>query len=245
MITDAHFVYQRIHTLGGKALRLAEHLLIAARAFEHIYGFRPELDERETAAEITALLKTLRLPKGTSATVMLYLVPREDGGCEIKAEYERGLLDAGYAHSPLRPQAATFEYSIPYSGFPTGFQLSARALFDDLALRKHGAARSVRREGDRLISCGDAPLFAVRGRVLFTPPLTEGAMESVERELVIAAAERVKPRLAVREEPILHSELKSYDELFFADAAGITSISECDGAKFMSLAAARLAGAMQ
>ncbi len=243
MITDAHFVYQRIHTLGGKALRLAEHLQIAARAFEHIYGSRPELDERETAAGITALLKTLHLPKGTSATVMLYLVPREDGGCEIKAEYERGLLDAGYAHSPLRPQAATFEYSIPYSGFPTGFQLSARALFDDLALRKHGAARSVRREGDRLISCGDAPLFAVRGRVLFTLPLTEGAMESVE--MLIAAAERVKPRLAVREEPILHSELKSYDELFLADAAGITSISECDGAKFMSLAAARLAGAMQ
>jgi hypothetical protein len=244
MNPSSHFVYQRAHTLGGKALHLAEHLRIAARAFEHIYGSRPEFDEREIAATISGFLKTLHLPARTSSTVLLYFVPREDGGCEVRHEYERSLLDAGYAHSPLRPKAVTYEYAIPYCGFPTGFQLSARALFDSVAFRQHGAARSVRREGDRLLSCGDAPLFALRGHVLFTPPLTEGAMDSVERELVIAAAGGVKPRLEVREEAIAHSELKSFDELFCADAAGITSLAECDGAKFMSLAAARLAAAM-
>lgn len=239
-----HFVYQRIHTLGGRALHLDEHLRIAARAFEHIYGSRPELDPETVAAGIADFLKMLRSPARNSATVMLYLVPREEGGgCNVTREYERGLLDAGYTLSPLRPRAVSYEYSVPFAAWPTAFQLSARALFDTLALRQHGATRSVRREGEALISCGDAALFAIRGRTLFTPPLTEGAMDGVERGLVLAAAPKV--RLTVREEPILHSELKIFDELFFADAAGITSLAECDGAKFMSLVAGRLAAAMK
>jgi hypothetical protein len=239
----AHFVYQRVHTLGGKALHLAEHLTIASRAFEHIYGFRLDLDEKTVAAQIAEVLRHNHATARTGATAMLYFVPCEDGDHRLTAEFERGLLDAGYTHSPLRPRAQTYEYSIPFGAFPTSFQLSARTLFDGLALREHGATRSVRREGNQLVSCGDAPLFAIRDRILITPPLTEGAMESVERALVIAAA--TKARLTVREEALLHSELKTYDELFFADAAGITSLSECDNAKFMSLTAPRLAEALK
>lgn len=241
--TGKHFVYQRVHTLGSKVLHLDGHLRIAARAFEHIYGSRPDLDERGIAAGIAGYMRMLRSPERVGNTVMLYFVPTEDGGFEILREYERPLLETGYALSPLRPRAVTFEYSIPFGAFPTNFALDARALFDTLALRRHSATRSVRREGDSLLACGDAPIFGIRGRVLVTPPLTEGAMDSVERGLVLTAA--AKSRLSVREEPILHPELKSFDELFFADASGITSLSECDGAKFMSLAAPRLAAAMK
>lgn len=234
-----HFVYQRVHTLSGRAFHLGEHLVIATRAFEHIYGVRPRLDEREIAGLITKTLRSVRVPARTGATVMLRFVLSEGAGCDVACEFERVLLDAGYAHSPLRPKAATCEYSIPFPALPTNFQIEAKDLFDALVLRAHGATRSVRREGERLFSCGDAALFAIRDRVLLTPPLTEGAMDSVERRLVIAAAPG--SRLQVREESIMHSELKSLDELFFVDAAGITSLSECDGAKFMSLAAPRLA----
>jgi hypothetical protein len=289
-----HFIYQRLHTVGGKALHLAEHLAIAARAFDHIYGFRPEPDERAVATRIAETLRAAHIPPRIGATVMLRLAPqdnyeffakqiitdgdpqvarsagrkkstevitnassteprqssRSDGAgkgegdnYEFTIEFERRLLDAGYALSALRPKAASYEYAIPFGAFPTNFQIEAQALFDTLALGGHGATRSVRREGDRLLSCGDAPLFAIKGHVLITPPLTEGAIESVERSLVIGAA--ASARLGVREEPILHSELKNYDELFFADAAGITSLAECDGAKFMSLTAPRLAAAMK
>ncbi len=235
-----HFVYQRLHTLGGKAFHLEEHLRIAVRALERIYGAAPEFDRNAVASLIAGTLRANRVPAHTGATVLMRFSPHDD---TPEVDFERVLLDAGYAHSPLRPKSVTYEYSIPFPAFPTNFQIEARALFDTLALAAHGATRSVRREGERLLSCGDAPLFAVRDRVVFTPPLTEGAMDSVERELVSAAAESV--RLKVREEPILHSELKSFDELFFADAAGITSLAECDGAKFMSLAAPRLATALK
>jgi hypothetical protein len=237
-----HYVYQRVHTLNGKPLHLAAHLDLAARAFEHIYcGERPGFDPGAVASRIAALLHTHRSPARGSATVMLRFSPADDE--LLSMEFERTLLDTGHTHSPLRPRAVSYEYSIPFGGFPTNFQLEARALFDTIALSQHGATRSVRRQGDRLLSCGEAPLFAIRGRLLFTAPLIEGAMDSVERRLVIAAA--ASSRLTVREEAIPHSGLKSFDELFFADAGGITSLAECDGAKFMSLAAARLAAAIQ
>jgi hypothetical protein len=217
-------------------------LRIASRAFEHIYGFDPALDPTEVARRVREKLHAMRHPARTGSTVILRFAPDEDRGCIMTVEYERTLLDAGYALSPLRPRAVSYEYSVPFAAFPTGFHLSARELFDTLALRHHEATRSVRREGERLISCGDAPLFAIRGRVLFVPPLTEGAMDGVEREMVIAAAPQA--RLTVRQEAILLGELKSFDELLFADAAGITSLAECDGAKFMSLVAPRLAAAL-
>lgn len=236
----SHFVYQRIHTLAGKALHLTQHLDLAARAFQHIYGGgRPVFDEREFAARITALLRGERSPARGSATVMLCFSPDGDGGCEVSAEYERPLLDVGYSVSSLRPKAVTYEYSIPFGAFPTGFQLSAQALFDSLALLHHAATRSVRRDGDRLLSCGDAPLFGIRGKTIFTAPFSDGAVDSVERRMVIAAAGRA--RFDTLEEAVTHSSLTGFDELFFADAAGLTSLSECDGAKFMSLAVHRLA----
>jgi hypothetical protein len=234
-----HYIYQRLHTLGGKALHLAEHLSVASRAFEQIYGHAPEIDEPSAAALIAETLRAHRVPSRAGATVLVVLTPDE----EPTVEFERRLLTAGYAHSALRPRAVTYEYSIPFPAFPTSFQLSAQSLFDSLALGEHGATRSVRREGKSLLACGDAPLFAIQGKVLLTPALTEGAMDSIERRLVLEAASEA--RLTVCEEPILHSKLKSLDELFFADAAGITSLSDCDGAKFMSLSAPRLAAALR
>jgi hypothetical protein len=240
MISGAmrHFVYQRVHTLGGKARHLSEHLALAARTYEQIYGVKPEPDERKVAASIAETLHRKHPVAQVSATAMLYFYEAGDGSHTLTVNYERPLLETGYAHSPLRPRGVTFEYSIPFGGLPTNFQIEAQALFDSRALRLHGATRSVRREGDRLLSCGDSPLFAIRGRTLIAPP----TIESVERGLVVAAA--VKSRLGVCEEPILHSELMSFDELFVADAAGVTSLSECDGAKFMSLTAARIAAAL-
>ncbi len=237
-----HYVYQRVHTLKGRALRLDDHIRFASRAYEHIYGVSPAIDPKALADNIARTLRANHAAATTGALVMLCFFEAEEGGHTFTVDYERPLLEAGYYHSALRPRAVSYEYGLPFGGFPTNFQVEAQALYDTLARRQHGAARSVRRRGEVLLSCGDAPLFAIRGRVLYTAPLTEGAMDGVEREMVIAAA--AKARLTVREEPILHTELKSFEELLLADAAGLTSLAECDGAQFMTLVAPRLAAAM-
>ncbi len=233
----AHYVYQRVHTLAGETLHLSQHLDIAGRTFRYIYGTHPGLDEKTVARHIAELLRANRYPARGSATVLFCLFPHESGGHDLMIMCERPLIDTGYAVSSLRPQAVSYEYDIPYSAFPTGFQLSAARMHDMLAL-EHGATRSVRRRGNLLVSCGDAPLFGIRRKTLFTASLTAGAVDSVERRLVIAAA--AKARMDFLEEAVPHSELKDFDELFYADAAGITSLAECDGAKFMSLLVSRL-----
>lgn len=237
----AHYVYQRIHTLGGRPMHLAEHLDFAARAFRYIYGTQPLFDEKAVADDIAGLLGANRYPPRGSTTVLLCFFPHGEN-FDMMAMCERPLLEKDYSVSSLRPKAVSYEYSIPYSAFPTGFQLSAARLYDTLALG-HGATRSVRRTGDRLISCGGSPLFGIKGKTLFTTPLTEGAVDSLERRMVISAAGKMK--MDFLEEAIPHYELKDFDELFYADAAGITSLSECDGAKFMSLFVSRLITGMK
>ncbi len=236
-----HYVYQRVHALAGRMLHLPEHLDIAARTFRYIYGTQPDLDEKAVAAQIAEVLRANRYPAHGSSTALLCLFPRQEGH-DLLIMCERLLIEKGYTVSSLRPAAVSYEYGIPYGGFPTGFQLSAARMHDMLAL-EHGATRSVRREGNDLISCGDAPLFGIRRKTLFTAPLTAGAVDSVERRLIIAAA--AKTRMDFLEEAVPRSELRDFDELFYADAAGITSLSECDGAKFMSLLVSRLIDAIR
>lgn len=243
---------------------------IAARALGYIYGGeRPEFDETAIATRIAEVLREARVPSRGSATVILRFAPDENSaekaenggrstgndagsggnstkngdGFGLSVQFERTLFDVGYAVSSLRPEAVTYEYSIPFPGFPTSFQLSAQALFDALALSWHKAGRSVRKAGEKLLMCGDAPLFGIRGKTLFTAPLTDGVPDSVERRAVIAAAREAK--LDLLEEAVPHSELTGFDELFFADAAGITSLAGCDGTKFMSLAARRIVERMR
>lgn len=238
----AHYVYQRVHTIGSKTHRLAEHLDIAGRALWHIYGTQPQFDEKTVGAQIAEVLRANRYPARGSATILLCLFPHTIAvgvptGHDLLIMCERPLLENGYAVSSLRPAAVSYEYGMPYSAFPTGFQLSAARMHDMLAL-EHGATRSVRREGDRLISCGDSPLFGIKRKTLYTASFTEGAVDSVERRLVISAA--AKAGMDFLEEAVPHSGLRDFDELFYADAAGITSLSECDGAKFMSLLVGRI-----
>ncbi len=257
-----HFVFQRVHSLDGKILHLDAHLDLLSRAFRQVYGFDPAFNSNHSsclssasiAHQIAMELRAAHFPSKGSATAIICLSTNDNSdqhttnSPKINILPERALFDLGYAHSSLRPAGVTFEYSVPFSAFPTGFHLSAAALFDTLAANQSATpsaanpstvSRSIRRSGNFLISCGDSPLFAIRGRALSSPPLVSGAIDSIERRLVIEAAP--KARLTFVEEPIPHSELTSLEELFFADAAGLTSFSSCDGAKFMSLLASKLA----
>lgn len=228
------FVYQRVLVTDGRTLRPDEHLRLAERALKTIYGIDTQLDA-------TAIARSVPQMNG-SATALLMFEPENSSGITPRVEIERRLLTRAPFHSPVRPRGVTFNYSIPYAGEPTEFQLLAASFFDDLAGRhtgQTGSARAIRRDGDRLISAGDAALFGIRGRTVFTAPFEDGAMETVERQAVIAATENDR-RLTLVEQAMELGELRSFDELFLVDAAGITSFADCDGAKFSALIAPRL-----
>ncbi len=78
---------------------------------------------------------------------------------------------------------------------------------------------------------------------LFVQSPAAPAFRSVERE---TAAHAIRTAgLTLREEPILQSELATYDELFYVDHRGITALAHCDGAPYMFLVAERIAEAME
>lgn len=237
-LLTAHYIYQRVQYCGGQVLNLAEHLAVVRRVFWNIHRTQPEFDQTAIAADIASLVRENRYPEGVAVVVMLCFFPEGEGARRL-IMCERPLIEKGYTVSSLRPSAVTHQYKMPYEGFPTNFLLSAARFYDSAAL-EFGATKSVRYEGGALLGCGDAPLFGIRGKTLFTAPLTDGAAESVERQLVISAARRLG--LDFLEEAIPHGDLVMFDELFYADAAGITSLGECDGIKFMSLIVNRLAG---
>jgi hypothetical protein len=231
-LLTAHYVYQRVQFHDGVVPHLTEYLAIVERTFWNIYRTRPTLDPEAITHAIATLARRNRYrSEGAGLLLVLCFFPTGEGA-DLLIVCERPLIEVGYTVSSLRPVATVNQYKLPYEGFPVSFALSAARFYEGLAVET-GATKSIRAEGDELIECGTAPLFGIRGRTLFTAPLTSGAVDSVERTLVIEAAARAK--LAFEQEAILRSHLTDFDELFYADAAGITSLSECDGAKFMSL----------
>jgi branched-subunit amino acid aminotransferase/4-amino-4-deoxychorismate lyase len=233
----AHYVYQRVQFHDGVVPHLTEHLAIVERTFWSIYRTRVELDPAIITHAIATLARRNRYQtEGAGLVVLLCFFPAGEG-VEMLATCERPLIEVGYTVSSLRPVAVIDEYKLPYEGFAVSFGLAAERFYEELAARK-GATKSVRAQGEELLECGTAPLFGIRGRTLFTAPLTAGVVDSVERGLVVRAAERA--RIEWREEPVLRSELATFDELFYATAAGITSLSECHGTKFMSLLVNRI-----
>jgi len=98
---------------------------------------------------------------------------------------------------------------------------------------------ALRDEADRALTADDAPLFALRGHTLVTAP----APQSVERQTALDAARRAG--FEVVEEPLPRRMLPMFDELFYVDWRGVTSLAHCDGEPFMTLLSERVAEAME
>lgn len=78
---------------------------------------------------------------------------------------------------------------------------------------------------------------------LFAPGTATPAFRSVELETALHAIRAAG--LTLREEPVRQTELDRYDELFYVDHRGVTALAHCDGTAYMSLAAERIAAAME
>ena len=94
-----------------------------------------------------------------------------------------------------------------------------------------------------ILSAGTAPLFAVVDHTIFTTPLVYGAPDTVERQLTLDAI--VREGIDVREDIVSVGALDRYDELFYADYRGLTSIEQIESTNYMSLAVDRIVRSMR
>lgn len=238
-------LYQIVHLLDGHPRMVEAHAAVLGEMSRTLFG-RPYVPPvRDLAKRIAAVAAAARYPSRVSGFVRL----------ELTAEGHERLAPAGvslyrgYALRSLTPRAKTCCYDTPFSEAPSSVREAAAQL----------AAITVRRAGADVVlhctSCGvcltadDGPLFAIRGHEVFTAPACaehcpeSPAFPSVERDLVLRAVRAAG--LALHEKAFTRDELKHFDELFYADHRGITSLSTCDGQPFMSLVAERIAAAME
>lgn len=242
-------VYQTVHLCDGRPRLVADHAALVDRAARSLLGIRYKVDPADLERRIAAAAAAARYPRSVSGFVRIELFT---DGRERLAPAGVSLY-RGYAWRSLTPEARTIRYDLPLSEAPASHRAAAALLARQRA-RLSGADVAVRCNGaGHCLTADDAPLIAIRGREVVTPPVGDGTaaadgaapalFPSVERALALRAA--VEAGLTVCEEPVERSALGRFDELFYVDHRGITSLAHCDGYPFMTLLAERIAGQME
>lgn len=227
----APFIYQTVHVRRCRPLLLPQHTALLDEHARALFGcgFRP--DPKHLEEQIAALLEANRRPAELSSFVRI----EATAGGELRLVPAGLPLYDGYALRTLRPEAAPLSYEIPFGERPTSLRLEALRWAGEL-VRAAGARTVIRCDRRDLVRTADeAPLFAVLGERIYTPP----APASVERSQALRAIDAA--RLAVAEQEIGREQLAQFDELFYFDHRGITSVASCGGTLYTDIVAQRIA----
>lgn len=229
------YIYQTIHLLDGRPRLLEAHLALLADWAARIFGIGYRPDAEQLQRQVAARADEEGCPPGLSCFVRLAL--GADGHETLGPV--AGSLYRGYALRSLQPEATVVRYDVPLCDAPTSAREAAAALAQ-LRARRAGAHIAVRCGADGLLrTADDAPLFAVRGKTVCTPP----APPSVERSIALRAV--AAAGFELREEPLPAHLLAAFDELFYVDHRGVTALAHCDGHPYMALYAERIAAALE
>lgn len=227
------YLYQWVHVLEGQPLHLDAHLRLLQEAFGRLFGRAFHPGRADIVRRIGALLQANRYPAAGSSFVRMRLYATGEllllpGGIS---------LYTGYALRSLRPTAALIACEIPCRESPTSAREAAALLNRELATAA-GAQVAIRCGTDGLRDADDAPLFAVRGLRVITPPAPPSIEGQIAREAIATAG------LELTEEPLTPESVRLSDELFYFDHRGITSLASCEGTPYMNLIAMRIARAL-
>lgn len=238
----SNFVYQRMHAIGQRVLQAPAHAALAQTAYRSLYGAGSGITENSLREETAALLAANRYMQG-SVSVMLYLFPDENGKPLRILSCEKQLLYKGYALWHRGEKAVILPYEYPFPHFKTALSLAAGTYAAQYAQAKGAGIALAENHAGILYGAGDEPLFAVIGNNVLTTPVGQGACDSVERRLALAACVEAGKRMV--EAPLTKELLDEYQELFIATTGGITSVKECGGNIYPNSTAHKVAEAME
>ena len=178
---EGTYLYQTLHVRGRRPLWLDRHTELLARNIQELFGLRWAPDLRRLEAEIAALLDANRHPVAGSSFVRMAFTPAGD---LLLIPGAVSFYD-GYALRSLRPAAAVVNYGVPYPEYPTSAREAAcmlalqaavtadnRAAEADIerAAVRTGVQAVIRCDGEGFVHvCDEAPLFAVKGKKVYTP----------------------------------------------------------------------------
>lgn len=232
------YLYQTLHLHKGRPRLVAEHIRALHEASQKLFKRPYNPDPKQLEARIAALAAVENYPDTVSGFVRIELLP---DGTQRLLPAGVSLYD-GYALRSVTPDAVVFEYALAQPDAPTSAHEAAVMLARCMA-ENAGASAAVRCDHQGVLHAIDgAPLFALRGKEIFCAP-EDPLFPSVERELGIRSIQGAG--LQLTDQPALREELPHYDEVFSVDHRGVTALAHGNGNPYMSLAAERVAAAME
>lgn len=239
-LLSTNYVYQKIHAFEHIPLHCELHIEIANNSYTELYGQQLGLTPEVLTKEVKQLLSHNRYPLG-SALVMLYIFPPQRGtqqptrilSCERQLLYKRYVL----WHSPMK--GIVLEYEPAFLAHKCASSLNAHSYAESYA-RLNSADVVITENRDGIItSVGEHPFFAVREKRVYTSPIADGAVDSVERRIGISACG--KWGNGITQVPIYSKTISQFEEMFFITPQGIVSIGELDGRLYPNSAADAIA----
>lgn len=227
-------VYQVVAIFGGDVFNLDAHIHQLNISVRDIYHKELQLDRAELLFEFRHVIRQQAIAGNVMHAVRINIYD----DLSLDLHYEGHSIYQGYAHRCVSPRAHLVYFSYPI----TAHSCSAREAVTQLSIleAEHAGAPVALRCNPRgeVCSGNGYPLFAIRDSVLYSSPLEQ----SVEGDLVLRAARDMG--LSTPSAPILVKSLNMYDELFFVDCYGLTTISECEGVRYMSIVSSKIANLM-
>ena len=235
-----NYVYAAVNTSAHKPLYLSRHMEYARASYEKLYGLSPRIDMESLRRRITTLLDENDMPM-LGNIVCVYLVPpadNSDNEPDTIIACDRSTIYRGYELISLRPTAILTNYEIPFSGHRTAVSLTTTDYMQAFAARKgaHIALRANRAQ--RLVSCGEYPVFLAKDGALYTPPAPDTAPQCLERELMTTACDMAG--IKVYERNIDASELAGADEIMVFNHTGLQSVLAWGSYYYYNLLARRI-----
>lgn len=221
-LLSANFIYQKIHTLAHRPMHAQWIAEIAEMSCRALYGYSSEITAKLIDKEVGALLSVNRYPLSASTLVTLYLIP-DNGRWVRMMSCQKQLVYSGYALT-TGVTCAVVPYDYPFPQHKTAVSLASHTYGAGYAIRNgFGGAIAENAEGV-MTGLGENPIFAIAGNKALTPPMENGAADSVERRLGITVCEDAG--LVVGEYPISSADILDFDEIFSVTPQGVTSIRQ-------------------
>ncbi|MFR9619981.1 MAG: hypothetical protein SNH63_02035 [Rikenellaceae bacterium] len=233
-MSSENYIYQVIHTLAHHPLYVDEHCRLLEHNFMEVY-FRPlYLDSRQIHSDIVALLKSQRVTQELS----VYVEVRIDIEGEVSMLINEVSIYEGYVLRCIDPAAENVVMELPFGAYHTSVRRQVLGFANDIARNIGGDIAAECSSSGVIGSVGGGTPFGIINRVV----VASTSFQSVERGLVMTAARECG--LEVREAIITRNDLLNFDELFYCDHYGITSITRFAKRHYMSIITPNIAAQM-
>ncbi len=231
MSLDTPYVMQRVHTLGGRAAHVSEHLELLAEASESNFGFVSLCKVGDARRIISRLLEASRVTPNYSVPVAM----RIDARGVLSFEVERPTFGAGLYLRAKRPIGVTVQANPIHDVVQSSVSVAMDA-FIESRVAMYGGERALWIDAHgELLSRPWQPVFALFRDTVYTPL----EQRSVEYMVATEAIRKAGFHLVVR--PIHESVLTRMEELFVVDIMGVSAYAEVGEHKLLSAAAKRIA----